>query len=243
MSKTFGSSHVDELKQIATHAIDEFSRNAVICAIKAKQWTRDDYERLLLTIFPQVHQGTMSFALAAGNCANKWSGLREFLVHHADEEMIHYKWIADDLKSIGYKGAPPEHLLPSPPTQAYICFNFFNAHHLPPSRLASSVVLEGLGASLTPTDYAELFQSSGLRQENFSFFISHSSTDKGHILELWDMIESLDMKDLEWRWVKHACRTAGAYYKAMYDYSMVSLRETPSSTMTAARVGAGGRHA
>ena len=218
--KTNGSGHVEELKSIADQSITSFSENAVIAAIKAHKWTKKDYERLLLTIFPQVYQGTMSFALAAGNCSNKWASVREFLVRHAEEDMLHYKWIEDDLGSIGYQGPSPYELMPSPPTQAYICFNFFNAHYLPPSRLASSLVLEGLGASLKPDDFMGILKSAGLRPENFSFFMSHTTTDKGHIVALWDVIRSLELAEAEWAWLKHACRTAGVYYRAMYDYSM-----------------------
>jgi hypothetical protein len=211
---------IDSLRAVAGQAIANFSENNVIRAIREGVWSRSHYESLLLTIFPQVYQGTMSFALAAGNCATKYTELREFLVKHTEEEMLHYQWIADDLKSIGYNGPDPKALLPSPQAQAYIAFNFYNAHHFPPSRIASSLVLEGLGASLKPEELLPFLEKEGLTLANFSFFISHATTDKQHIQELWSVITELDFDDREFEWLLHACKTAGYYYKEMYDSSL-----------------------
>jgi len=208
---------VRSLRATADRAIEDFADNKVIKAIKAGEWTRADYQSLLLTIFPQVHQGTMSFALAAGNCATRHSAVREFLVHHAEEEMLHYQWIADDLRSIGYCGPDPRTLLPGPHVQAYIAFNFYNAHHFPPSRIASSLVLEGLGAALRAEDLLPFLEKEGLTPANFSFFLSHATTDKQHIQDLWDVIAEIEIDDEGFEWFLHACRTAGFYYKSMYD--------------------------
>ena len=205
------------LRAASAKAIDAFSGNRVIAAIKAGTWTRSNYETLLLTIFPQVYQGTMSFALAAGNCATRYTKLREFLVSHAAEEMLHYQWISDDLRSIGYQGPDPRIVLPNPQAQAYIAFNFYNACHFPPSRLASSLVLEGLGAALNAEDLLPFLQKEALTPANFSFFLSHATTDKRHIEELWGIIAELDIDDDDFNWLLHACKTAGIYYKAMYD--------------------------
>ncbi|MEL7488192.1 MAG: iron-containing redox enzyme family protein [Pseudomonadota bacterium] len=211
---------IDTLRAISFEAIRNFSENRVIEAIKDGAWKKSNYEALLLAIHPQVYQGTMSFALAAGNCATRHTALREFLVRHAEEEMLHYQWIEDDLRSIGYEGRNPKEVLPNPHTQAYIAFNFYNAHHFPPSRLASSLVLEGLGASLKAEDLLPFLEREGLTPANFSFFLSHAKTDKEHIEELWSVISSVEFDEIEFEWVAHACRTAGYYYKAMYDGSM-----------------------
>lgn len=214
------SEQIAALREVAKTSIENFSRNDVIKAIKEGVWTKAHYQSLLLTIFPQVYQGTMSFALAAGNCSTKYSELREFLVNHTAEEMLHYQWIEDDLKSIGYDGPSPKSLLPNPQTQAYIAFNFYNAHHFPPSRLASSLVLEGLGASLKAEELLPFLVKEGLTPTNFSFFLSHGKTDKEHIEELWNTISAVDFDDSEFKWLLHACATAGYYYKNMYDSSL-----------------------
>ncbi|MCR2832960.1 hypothetical protein [Parerythrobacter lacustris] len=77
------SAQIDQLREVAQTAITNFSRNDVISAVKAGAWTRRDYQALLLTIFPQVYQGTMSFALATGNCATRYTALREIPTKHS----------------------------------------------------------------------------------------------------------------------------------------------------------------
>ena len=90
-------------------------------------------------------------------------------------------------------------------------------HHFPPSRIASSLVLEGLGAALKAEDLLPFLEKEGLTPANFSFFLSHATTDKQHIQDLWDVIAEIEIDDEGFEWFLHACRTAGFYYKSMYD--------------------------
>lgn len=214
-------SDFESMRDASREAIEAFGGNAVLRAIHDGTWTLSDYQSLLLTLHFQVFQGTMSFALAAGNCSSRFHFVREFLVHHANEEMGHYTWIEDDLRSTGYTGVDPKQLHPSSAAAAYVAFNEYNARHMPVSRLASSTVLEGLAAHLSAEDAVRAINGLGLTADNFSFFLRHQETDKGHIQELWSVVSKLELDEHEWGWMSFAARTAGSYYRQMYDGSIV----------------------
>ena len=77
-------------------------------------------------------------------CDNRYFKIREYLLHHAEEEQDHWKWIIQNLKDTGFEGPDPREVFPTIPTQAYISFAMYLAHKQPVSRLAMGYVLEGL---------------------------------------------------------------------------------------------------
>ncbi|KKJ04089.1 hypothetical protein XF14_24310 [Burkholderia gladioli] len=208
------------VRQAANRAIEEFAGNRVFSALDAGKWSVTDYQHLLLTLFYQIYQGSMSFAAAAANCPTRLTELREYLVAHAHEEIPHYKWILDDLYSTGYQGPDPKTLLPQPSAMAYVAFNVHNALHMPGTRLASSIVLEGIGQRYGAWFGKLVLEKTPLKHENLSFFFSHGETDKEHVVELWDIIDRSPLNEEEMRWMAHASYVAGTFYKRMWDDSL-----------------------
>ncbi|MDC6134750.1 hypothetical protein PPH41_45320 [Burkholderia gladioli] len=49
------------VRQAANQAIEEFAGNRVFSALDAGKWSVTDYQHLLLTLFYQIYQGSMSF--------------------------------------------------------------------------------------------------------------------------------------------------------------------------------------
>ncbi|MCE2030345.1 iron-containing redox enzyme family protein [Sessilibacter corallicola] len=211
---------IDDVKIAVDKSIDEFTKNKVFSALEAGTWGVKDYQSLLLTLFYQVYQGTMSFAAAASNCPSRFVLLREYLVHHAAEEMDHYHWIIDDLKSTGYEGPEPKDLLPSTEALAYVSFNVNNALHNPHARIASSLILEGLGQKYGGWFGNMVIEKTELTKDNLSFFLSHGETDKEHIVELWEVVSKCEMTSDEWKWMAHSAKVAGTFYKGMWDSSV-----------------------
>jgi hypothetical protein len=208
------------VRSAATRAIDEFAHNRVFSALDAGTWTVRQYRQLLLTLFYQVYQGSMSFAAAASNCPPRLTELREYMVAHAHEEIPHYQWILSDLYSTGYGGPDPKDLLPHPASLAYVSFNVNNALHMPGTRLASSIVLEGIGQRYGAWFGQQVLAKTPLKKENLSFFFAHGETDKKHIAELWDIIERSPLTSDERRWMAHASYVAGTFYRRMWDESI-----------------------
>lgn len=233
-------SNLEEMKAAAEASVTNFyAYNRVVIAVEQEIWTLDDYARLLINLFHQVHIGTLSFAQAAAACPLKWSDLREFYMHHAAEEIHHYEWVRDDLKSIGYKGPDPIDLLPDAATMSFIAFNSYNASYLPPARLASSAVLETLALRVDTEQKMRHLKRLGLGADNFKFFLSHTVADQTHEKEVWDLIGSLDLTPAEWQWMAYSADTAGKFYKGLYDSTIApdrlpGDRDRPDSSLRAA---------
>jgi hypothetical protein len=208
---------LDIMKSAAAAAIQSFAENRLLARVRAGEVRRPDYINLLLSIYHQVYQGTMSFALAASGCPPRWTRLREYLIAHTHEEMAHYRWILDDLDALGYDGPAPAELHPAPAAISYVAFNVYNALYFPPSRLCSSTVLEGLSTVINARVFIDLASQSGIGRECFSFFVRHAQTDREHISELWSVLGELDLSEREWSTMVYTTRVAGDLYKAIYD--------------------------
>lgn len=205
------------LKPIVDDAIETFRDNALCRKVDEGQFKLEDYHAILHMIFHQTFETSTTFALAGANCSATHQPVKEYLFHHADEEKGHWKWVLDDLRNTGYQGKDPRELHPRPACQAYIAFNYYTALRMPVGRLAIAAVLEGIGARYGNEYAAEICRQLRLKPEQASFFLRHGETDKEHVKDLWEMIDGCDLKPAEWAWMGHAARTAGAFYKAMYD--------------------------
>ena len=198
-------------------AVAGFPENAVCQALDAETFEMEDYHRLLLTLFHQTFEGPGTFALAGFQAPMRFETARHYLMHHAEEESEHWRWVINDLKRTGYTGPDPRQTYPSPETQAYVAFNVYTATRHPIARLAIAAVLEGIGGRWG-TPYGRLLIGQlGLKRTQASFFLSHGELDKGHVEEVFGVIDTCELTPAEWGWMAHAARTAGALYRGLYD--------------------------
>ena len=210
----------EQLRQTVAQAIAEFEKNTAFAAVERGEFTRQDYQQLLLHLFYQTYEGPSSFALAGVNCALQNKAASEYLLAHAEEENLHYRWVIDDLKSVGYTGPSPVDLTPPPDTLAYVSFNFYIAQRQPLARFAIATVLEGIAAELGAHYGQKMMACADLKPENCTFFTSHSVLDVSHCDDLWKVIETFQLSDTEWAWMELAAQTAGKLYAAIYNAAM-----------------------
>lgn len=176
------------------------------------------YHAILTTIFHQTRSSPYTFARAAVNCPWHHEIAKEYLLRHAEEERTHWRWILDDLTSTNYAGPSPRDGFPHPSCQAYIGLNYFIAEQMLVARLAIAAVLEGIGARHGAAYPGKLVKSPGISRNQASFFLSHAETDKTHTAEIQDIVNQCDLSPQEWEWMNYAARTAGQFYRAMYDH-------------------------
>ncbi len=193
-----------------------FLDNGMIARLEARDLEMADYHRLLLTLFHQTYEGPSTFALAGFHTPLHFEDAREYLMHHAEEEAEHWKWVITDLKKTGYEGPDPRSFFPCPATQAYVAFNVYTATRHPLARLAIAAVLEGIGGRHGTKYGRMLLEQLGLRPEQATFFLAHGELDKGHVEEVFAIIDTCALSEAEWAWMAHAARTAGVLYSAMY---------------------------
>ena len=198
--------------------IDLFTQTALVMKVAAGKVTMADYHAILTILFHQTRSGPYTFAKAGAHCSWKHAAAKEYLVAHANEELIHWQWLLGDLRNTGYQGPDPTTLFPHPTCAAYASFNEYIATTQPAARLAIATVLEGIGAKHGANYGKKLLQALGLGVEGARFFLSHGETDKAHIEDLRDVIDKCDLNPEEWGWMTHAAQVGGALYRGMYDH-------------------------
>jgi heme oxygenase len=198
-------------------AIEGWCSNRLCRALETETVELSAYSGILHEVLFQSYEAPASLALAAVNCSPRFQVARDYLFHHAEEERDHWRWVLDDLSAIGHPGYDLLVDKPPPAAQAYIAFNYYIAIKAPVARLAIGAVLEGIGAKYGAHYGTLLLHQLGLEPNQATFFRSHGETDKKHIEELWEVIETCDVTAEDWRDMEHAAEIAGGLYKAMYD--------------------------
>ena len=132
----------EDLMKEVKRSIDNFEiDNLILNAVKDSTLSIENYHSLLKNLFHQVWVGPGTFALAGGLTPERLSLARDYLLHHAEEEKLHWTWIISHLRATGYKEIDPRELYPSIETQAYLSYATFLALRFPLGRLAMAAVL------------------------------------------------------------------------------------------------------
>ena len=211
-------SNIERFEETVGKQISEFPTARLLRRVEQGDVRIEHYHAILTTIFHQTYNGPYTFAKAAVNCSWRHEAAKEYLLHHADEEKTHWRWVLDDLRSTGYAGPSVRESPPHPSCVAYVGLNFFIAEVAPYARLAIAAVLEGIGATHGGAYGRKFLSALGLGKQHASFFLSHAETDKQHIIDLQRVIGSLDLSDEEWMWMIRAAESAGLFYRGMYDH-------------------------
>ena len=198
--------------------IARFPESRLIRRVEQGTVTLQHYHAILSTLFHQTYSGPYTFARAAVNCDWRHEAAKDYLLHHAEEERSHWRWVLDDLRHTDYEGPNLRELPPHPSCQAYIGLNYYIAEHVPVARLAIAAVLEGIGAAHGGVYGRKLLQALQLKSTQATFFLSHAETDKQHTEDLHSVIRQLALSAEEWRWMNHAAETGGLFYRGMYDH-------------------------
>jgi hypothetical protein len=217
-NKLFSNSPAAAFEQAVANGRAKCPTARLLQRLDAGEVEMKHYHAILCCLFHQTYSGPYTFARAAVNCNWRHEVAKEYLLRHAEEERIHWRWVLDDLKSTGYTGpdvrrAPPHHT-----TQAYVGLNYFIAEHTPIARLATAAVLEGIGAAHGGIYGRKIVQQLDLKKSQASFFLSHAETDIAHTAELNDVLAASELNQDDWIWMVHAAETAGRFYRAIYDH-------------------------
>jgi len=208
---------------VKTHeqAVADFTRdNQVIALLDSGKFALKNYHALLRAIFHQVYFSSSSFAIASAMNSHSSLNARRYLLHHAEEEMDHWQWILEDLKSTGYKGPDPREEHPNWAAQAYISYGVYLSMFKPVGRLAMSRVLEGISGKFGGF-YGDVFvQSLKLNKENAKFFLVHGDLDQGHSADIGSLLEKENLSPEEWSDMEHIARTTSTLYKNIYNLSV-----------------------
>lgn len=198
-------------------AVAEFeTNNPILENIQNGSLKIPHYHNLLLTLFHQVWVGPGTFAVAGGQMKESMSIARDYLMHHADEEKLHWTWIISDLRKTGYSGPDPRQMLPSIATQAYLSYATFLAFRFPLGRLAMAAVLEGISGKFGGAYGKKLATLLKLRPEQLQFFLAHGELDQGHSEDIFAVLKRTNISGEDMAKMCHVAKCTEALYKNMY---------------------------
>ncbi|MGZ3778305.1 MAG: iron-containing redox enzyme family protein [Mucilaginibacter sp.] len=221
-SLKYPESNYESFEKTAKTCVDEFSNdNAIIALIDREELRLTHLHKLLNTLFHQVYMSSTSFALAGAMCDTRYFKIREYLLHHAEEEQDHWKWIIQNLNDTRFTGPDPREVFPSLATQSYISFAMFLAHKHPAARLAMGFVLEGLSGQLGVEYGQKAAIQLKLTREQMSFFVLHGELDKGHSQDILDVLKDAPLTPYEWAYCEYAAKCTVTLYRNMYNHATV----------------------
>lgn len=207
-----------EFETTAKQAISGFVvDNKIIGAIESGKFDIKMYHKLLSGIFHQVFNSSGSFALAGSMCNTSQVVEREYLFHHAEEEMTHWQWILSDLSATGYSGADPRDILPSASTTAYLSYAYYLALKFPIGRLAMALVLEGISGTFGLKYGAQVMGTLRLRPDQAQFFLAHGELDQGHEVDILKVLSRSNLSPQEITQLSHVATTTSELYKRIYN--------------------------
>lgn len=211
---------LDLFRQNLDELIKGFESAKIAQKTRDGKLTRKDYASFLRVILPQVYSSSATFALAAARCSMKHLKIREYLFHHAEEEHSHWRWILDDLRSLGESDVPRPDEPSTVEATAYISLNYMISEKHPYARLGVAAFLEGVSGRLAGTYGAQVLKLLSLTKENAYFLFSHSQFDQGHIEDIFAVLKECDLSTEEWVWMNHAAAAAARLYINMLDSAL-----------------------
>lgn len=158
--------------------------------------TLDDYVAFLGQAFHHVRH-TVPLMMAVGSRLPEHLGwLRKEIVHYAEEEEGHERWILNDIASAGGDANAVEHSQPSAATDAMVAYAYDTAQRRNPIGFFGMVfVLEGTSVSLASMAADCIQQSLGLPAMAMTYLRSHGQLDQEHIHQLAGILNRLEREE------------------------------------------------
>ncbi|WP_349971921.1 iron-containing redox enzyme family protein [Pseudomonas caspiana] len=166
--------------------------------------TVDFYQQVMLQIYHYTRFNSINQAACAFSADPGQTTLLRFIYKHALEELGHEKMVIRDLESID--ALPTTLPSPLPPTQALIAYLSDVAIRLGPiARLGYSYWAEDVYDHIQPI-LNKFREDLGLKDEQMTFFVAHSSIDEKHSEEVRLAIQRAVTTDEDRAQIKEVAR-------------------------------------
>ena len=121
--------------------------------------------------------------------------LAELLVHKAQEEHGHERWLLSDLRTLGWTREQVERTAPCPAVLAYVAWNRFTSEAgTPTAFLGTAYVLEYLSVYRASGAVDRLIQRNAIPhiRKAVTFLRGHAGADVSHVAELSSVLLALE---------------------------------------------------
>jgi len=166
------------------------ARVPIIQRLEGGTFTREDYQRLLLNLRPQVVEGSRWITRCASSFDREHADIRSVIIGHAQDEHRDYEVLESDYVACGGDLAAIRARLRNPGSEALHCFLMYRASEPNPVGLLGAMwIIEGLGAKMAKEWAARIEQLTGVAQDSTRFLRYHGSNDESHMDKLYGLLD------------------------------------------------------
>jgi len=155
-------------------------------------FTRDDYQRLLLNLRPQVVEGSRWISRCASSFDRDHADIRSVILRHAHDEHRDYEVLEQDFVATGGDLARIRAQPRNPGSEALHAFLMFKASEPNPGGMLGAMwIIEGLGEKMA-TSWADRVESlTGCDKSCTRFLRYHGSNDDSHMDRFYGLIDRI----------------------------------------------------
>ena len=154
-----------------------------------------EYRAFLHDLYYVVWHFCPTMGAAASRCDDRFRQVRYELYERIEEEKDHETWVLEDLDAVGGDRARVQALLPSPPIQCMLAFNYYCAERAHPCAVIGMLYsLEVIASAYAATLAQSIAKSLGRNYEGpgFKFLLSHSAMDQDHVAKLNKLVKTIE---------------------------------------------------
>jgi hypothetical protein len=155
-------------------------------------FTREDYQRLLLNLRPQVVEGSRWISRCASSFDRDHADIRSTILRHAFDEHRDYEVLEQDYVAVGGDLATIRAREKNPGSQALHAFLMFKSGEPNPGGLLGAMwIIEGLGEKMA-ANWAERIETlTGCGSEATRFLRYHGHNDDAHMDKLYSLVDRI----------------------------------------------------
>ena len=166
------------------------ARVPIIQRLEAGTFTRDDYQRLLLNLRPQVVEGSRWISRCASSFDRDHADIRSVIIGHAHDEHRDYEVLERDYVACGGKLATIRERQRNPGSEALHCFLMYRAGEPNPVELLGAMwIIEGLGEKMAKDWACRIETLTGVGEDATRFLRYHGSNDDSHMDKLYGLLD------------------------------------------------------
>lgn len=166
------------------------ARVPIIQRLHSGTFTREDYQRLLLNLRPQVVEGSRWICRCASSFDRDHADIRSVVIGHAYDEHRDYEVLEQDYVACGGDLAVIRAQKRNPGSEALHGFLMHRAGETNPVGLLGAMwIVEGLGEKMANDWAARIESLPGMAVEGTRFLRYHGSNDDSHMDKLYGLLD------------------------------------------------------
>lgn len=164
----------------------------VIRRLDLGTFTREDYQRLLLNLRPQVVEGSRWISRCASSFDREHADIRSTILQHAYDEHRDYEMLEQDFVASGGDLLKIRAQAMNPGSEALHAFLMFKASQPNPGAMLGAMwIIEGLGEKMASNWAARIEALTGCDRSCTRFLRYHGSNDDAHLDKLYGLVDRI----------------------------------------------------